>query len=90
MIINNNRAMFHLWWKENLAKHEKVSKNYENDCQQNFILLLMSLLRAAIVKKCHFLARTYFYLSKTCPRKLENLVISHLDFSEKTGKAVTM
>ena len=30
--------MFHLWWKENLEKHQKVSK-YENDYLQNFILL---------------------------------------------------
>ena len=31
--------MFHLWWKENLVKHQKVSKYYENDYLQNFILL---------------------------------------------------
>ena len=29
MFINNNRALFHLWWKENLLKHQRVSK-YEN------------------------------------------------------------
>ena len=32
MFISNNRASFHLWWKENLVKHQKVSKYYENDC----------------------------------------------------------
>ena len=32
MLISNNRALFHLWWKENLVKHQKVSKYYENDC----------------------------------------------------------
>ena len=25
--------MFHLSWKENLVKHEKVSKYYENNCR---------------------------------------------------------
>ena len=32
MFIANNRASFHLWRKENLVKHQKVSKYYENDC----------------------------------------------------------
>ena len=32
MFINNNRASFHLWRKENLVKHQKVSK-YENGCR---------------------------------------------------------
>ena len=32
MIISSNLASFHLWWKENLIKHQKVSKYYENDC----------------------------------------------------------
>ena len=31
MFISNNRASFHLWWKENLVKHQKVPKYYEND-----------------------------------------------------------
>ena len=25
--------MFHLWWKENLLKHRKVSRYYETDCR---------------------------------------------------------
>ena len=32
MFIRNNRPSFHLWWKENFVKHQKVSKYYENDC----------------------------------------------------------
>ena len=32
MFTSNNRASFHLWWKENLVKYQKVSKYYENDC----------------------------------------------------------
>ena len=31
MLISNNRASFHLWLKENLVKHQKVSKYCEND-----------------------------------------------------------
>ena len=32
MFISNNRASFCLWWNENLLKHQRVSKYYENDC----------------------------------------------------------
>ena len=32
MFMSNNRPSFHLWWKENLVKHRKVSKYYETDC----------------------------------------------------------
>ena len=31
MFISNNRSSFHLWWKENLVKHRKVSKYYETN-----------------------------------------------------------
>ena len=31
MFISNNRTSFHLWWKENLVEHPKVSKDYETD-----------------------------------------------------------
>ena len=33
MFVSNNRASFHLWCKENLVEHLKVSKYYENDCR---------------------------------------------------------
>ena len=32
MFININCASFHLWCKENLLKHQRASKYYENDC----------------------------------------------------------
>ena len=50
MLISNNRASFHLWQKENLLKHQRVSKYYESDCLQNFLLLFMFLLTAKFVK----------------------------------------
>ena len=31
MFISNNRASFHLWWKQTSVKHQKVSKHYAND-----------------------------------------------------------
>ena len=34
MFINNNCASFHLWWMENLVKHQKVSEYYENGCRR--------------------------------------------------------
>ena len=33
MFIGNNRTSFHLWRKENVVKHRKVSKYYETDCR---------------------------------------------------------
>ena len=38
MLISNNCTSFLLWWKENLVKHQRVSKHYGNDCLQNFLL----------------------------------------------------
>ena len=66
MFISNNRTLLHLRRKENLIKHQKVSKYYENICLQNFLFLCMSLLKALIVKKNHIEAKTYFiFLKKT-------------------------
>ena len=33
MLISNNHPSIHLWWKENLVKHRKLSKYYETDCK---------------------------------------------------------
>ena len=32
MFISSNRALFHFWWKEDLVKHQRFPKYYENDC----------------------------------------------------------
>ena len=32
MFISDNHALLHFWCKENLVKHQKVSKYYLNDC----------------------------------------------------------
>ena len=44
------RISSHLWWKENLVKHWKVSKYYKTDCLINFLLLFMFLLTAKLPK----------------------------------------
>ena len=49
---------------ENLLYPQKVSKYYERDCQQYFILLFKSLLAALIVKNGHILARVYIIFPK--------------------------
>ena len=46
---SNNRASFHLWWKENLVKHHQVSKYYETDCRSKWPFLRTSV--------------TYFFIS---------------------------
>ena len=33
MSVSNISVSFHLWGKENLVKHQRVSKYYENDCR---------------------------------------------------------
>ena len=52
-----------MWWKNNLVKHENVSK-HENDCEQNFLLFFMFLLMTKFVKKSHILGRIYFLFLK--------------------------
>ena len=60
MFITNNHALFHLWCKVNLVKHQKLTIYYDHDFLENFYLSLMSLLTAEIVKN--------IYLSKKRPR----------------------
>ena len=43
-----------------MVKHRKVSKYYENDYPQFFILLFMSLSTAPIVKNSHIYAKTLY------------------------------
>ena len=42
-----------MWWKENLLKHQKVSKYYESGYLKSFVLLFMFLLIAPIDKNSH-------------------------------------
>ena len=38
--ITNNQASFHLWWNENLVKHQKFSKYYDDGCSYPWNLRL--------------------------------------------------
>ena len=51
-----------------LVQTPKVSKYYENDSLQNFLLPFMSLLTALIVKTSLILAGIYFIFLKKRPR----------------------
>ena len=64
MFITSNHASFNLSGKENLVKHQKVSKHYENDCLQNFLLLCMSLLTAPVIKNGHIYTGISFIFLK--------------------------
>ena len=49
---------------ENLVKHQKVSKYYENDYLQNVLSLFMFLLTAKFVKNSHIWGGIYFIILK--------------------------
>ena len=64
MFLSNNRPSFPLWWKQNLVKHQQVSKYYEKDCLQIFLFLFMSLLPTKFAKNSHIWIKIYFILIK--------------------------
>ena len=64
MFFIDNHDLFHFSGKENLVKHQKVSKCYGQDCLKNITLFFMSLLRAAIFKTNHFFVEIYFIFLK--------------------------
>ena len=72
MIIRNTRTLFRLWWKENLVKHPKVSKYYETDCLQNFLLFFMFLLTVKLVKNIHIEARIFSVFLKNVLKQTWN------------------
>ena len=64
MFISNNRALPHFGGKKSLVKHQKVSKRYEKDCPQNFLLLFMFLLKRKFAKNCDIFARIHLNILK--------------------------
>ena len=62
MFISNNRALFHLWWKENLVKHQNVWKYYENDCRFEWSILLILSLKVKSVESRFLDWKTTFKL----------------------------
>ena len=65
MFTTNNHGSLHLWCKENLVKYQKVSKYYDHDSLENFILVFMFLLTALFVKNSMILAGIYFIFLET-------------------------
>ena len=64
IFISNSHDSFHLWWKKNSVKNQKVSKYYDKDFLKNFLLLFMSLSTTPILKNSHFWAKSYFIFLK--------------------------
>ena len=58
-------SFFYLWWKDNLVKRQKVSKYYEIDCHENFLLLFMFLLTVPIAKNCYIWVEMHFIFLKS-------------------------
>ena len=72
MFLSNNRPSFPLWWKQNLVKHQQVSKYSENDSLQIFFLLFMSLLPTKFVKNSHIWDKIYFIFLKNVLKQTRN------------------
>ena len=69
ILITKNGTSCHLWSKETLVKHQKISKYYENNCPTNFILLFLSLLAPPIVKRSQIYSGIYFIFLKHALRE---------------------
>ena len=72
MFISNDCPSFHLWWKKNLVKHWKVSKYYETDYLENFLLLFMFLLTSKFVRNSHIEVRIFFIFLKNILKQTSN------------------
>ena len=59
-LITNNHTSLNLWSKENLVKHQNVSKYNDYDSLQNFLSLLMSFSAVPVVKDIQILTAVYF------------------------------
>ena len=64
MFFTNNYALFHLWLKESLVKHQRVSKYYDYDFLHNFVVVVVVVVVARIVKSSHIFAGIYFTFLK--------------------------
>ena len=65
MFITNNHASIHLSLeKKKMLNYQKVSKYYEHDCLQNFLLLFTTLLTALIVKNRLYFGWNLLHVSK--------------------------
>ena len=69
--------------------NQKVSKYYDHDCVQNFILLFISWLKSPIAKSSHIFLTIYFIFQKKLPRSnLKVCQYKNLDLSGKIEKVL--
>ena len=83
MFISNTCASFHLRWKGNSAKHQKVSKYYENDCM--FILTIFFKIKEARLSFSQGIV-TVLSIMENCQDvrvKLTNTKLNKLKFASK-------
>ena len=69
MFVTNNHASFHLWWKENLVKHQEVSKYYVHDCGYFLIMIKildsMMKIKLSVKSTCEYLIQPVMIIIKT-------------------------
>ena len=68
IFIINNPPLFHLWWKEHLVKHQKVSKYYEPDSLQIFLMLFYVFIKNWFFQEQSYLGKNFLCVSKKCPQ----------------------
>ena len=79
-------ALFHLWWKENLVQHQKVSKYYENECRLILVCWILwwsSLfvpLDSKYILQANLLKKSYLFTLKLCNYTLSHMLISMVMF----------
>ena len=87
MFISNNRPSLPLWWKENLIKHQQVSKYYGNDSLQNFLLVFMSLIPTKFVRNSHIWTKIYFIFLGNVLKQTWNSFYTNIEDQWKSWKS---
>ena len=86
MFISNNRPSLPLWWKENLVKHQQVSKYYENDSPQNFLLVFKFSIPTKFVRNSHIWAKIYFMFLENVLKQTWNSFNTKFEDQSKSWK----
>ena len=68
--------------KRSLVKHQKLSKYYEKDCVENFLLLFKFLLTGEFVINSHIKARIYFVFLKIILTQTRNFINVDINISQ--------
>ena len=87
MFISNNCPSLPLWWKENLIRHQQVSKYYGNDSLQNFLLDFMSLIPTKFVRNSHIWAKIYFIFLENVLKQTWNSFYTNIEDQWKSWKS---